>query len=72
MYMGYNVVKHVHMWATMRTITYISRKVNVRDRTNIDELLGFAGVVYSFLYFSVGHFPGKGALVRFDIILMIR
>jgi hypothetical protein len=72
MYVSYNVVKHVHMWATMGTITYISRKVNVRYRTNIDELLGFAGVVYSFLYFLVGHFLGKGALVRFDIILMIR
>jgi hypothetical protein len=39
--------------------------------TTKEELLGFAGVVYSFLYFSVGHFPSKGALVRFDIILMI-
>jgi hypothetical protein len=41
------------------------------DRTTKEELLGFAGVVYSFLYFSVGHFPSLGALVSFDIILMI-
>jgi len=72
MYMEYNVVNNLHMWDTMRTITYIYGKVNLRDHTNIDELLGFACVVYSFFYFSVGHFPSKGALVRFDIILMIR
>jgi hypothetical protein len=71
MYTGYSARKCIHKRATMQEGAYKSEKVIVRDRTAKEELLGFAGVVYSFLYFSMGHFPGKGALVSFDIILMI-
>jgi hypothetical protein len=44
------------------------KSVKLWGRTTVQELLGFASVVYTFMYFSVGHFPDKGALVRFVFI----
>ena len=44
------------------------RKEKVQGRTTKEELLEFAGVVNSFLYFSLGNFPSKGALVSFEVI----
>jgi hypothetical protein len=60
MYAGDNEENHVHVL-----------RLDCMGSYNQGEIAMFAGDVYSFMYFLVGHFPGKGALVSFDIILMI-
>jgi hypothetical protein len=80
MYGGYSATKDINTWAKMSTRMYRFGKVMVWDHTTVEEFLGFAGVVYSFMYFLVGYYSFyskgtislfiMGALVSFDIILM--
>jgi hypothetical protein len=62
MYMGYSAGKCTYVRYSEERHIQVLRKVIVRGRTTKEELLGFAGVVYSFLYFSVGHFPVREPL----------
>jgi hypothetical protein len=72
MYVGYSVESvYIHGLYVIQG-TYKSQKFECMGSYNMTKFLGFAGVVCSFQYFLVGHFPSKGALVSFDIILMIR
>jgi hypothetical protein len=56
--MWVSVETNVYTWVFLRKVhMYISGNMKIRGRTTDQELLGFAGIVYSFMYFSVGHFP---------------
>jgi hypothetical protein len=55
-YMGFSGDRGVYT-SFLKESAYISRSMKVQGHTIDQELLGFAGIVYSFMYFSVGHFP---------------
>jgi len=46
----------VYTWVCLRKGAYILGNVKNRGRTIDQELVEFVGIVYSFLYFSMGHF----------------
>jgi hypothetical protein len=46
-----------YMWFFLRKGTHISGNMKYQGHTIDQELLGSVGTIYSFLYFSVGHFP---------------
>jgi len=50
-YMSLLEERHVHI-----------ENVKIQGCVVDEELLGFGGVIYNFLYLSMGHFPSKGAL----------
>jgi hypothetical protein len=49
----------------LRKLVYILGKMKYQGRIADQELLGFAGTVHNFLYFSVGHFPKYGSPCKF-------
>jgi hypothetical protein len=54
--MGFSGDRCIYTWVFLRKGVHLG-KHEIQGRTIDQRLLGFAGTVHSFLYFSMGHFP---------------